>query len=158
MRKILKVKTVGSKAAKNLKPIIADVLPQGVNMTVHLYNEVEGVCICEVWGSNKDFLKADDRISEAKLNKVLTHTSVLEQLDSHPSVPEMLYQFSDLAEKYEVDETTEGHIPSHPPIGSGLLHETFHPTLKSDHCERLNSRPQSQTPMLHLDVIGDTLQ
>lgn len=105
MRKILKVKTIGSKAEKNLKPIIASVLPQGVNMTVHLYNEVENTCICELWGSNKDFLKADDRMTTAKLNKVLAHSSVLEQLNNHPSSPKKLYSFSEIAEHFEVDDT-----------------------------------------------------
>jgi len=89
-RKILKVKTTGSRVTRDLRPILTDVIPKGVNLTVHEYNEDEGWCVCEISGSDHPVLPPEEQITTAKIDEVLRHESVIEELETHPLSPPII--------------------------------------------------------------------
>lgn len=91
-RKILKAKTVGSRQNSNLRPIIADFLPQGVNIVVHEYNETECWAICDIWGSNHPLI--EHMTTKQDLTDLAKHGSVIEVLPSHPKSPVKLATLS----------------------------------------------------------------
>jgi len=107
-RKILKVETKGSRATADLKPILSDHLPRGVNLVVHEYNEPEGWCIAEIFGSDHPFV--NERISSDDLNRLAEHPSVIETLATHPKSPEVIthiYFHPEIhasPERYSIDE------------------------------------------------------
>lgn len=88
-RKILKVKTQGSRAKGNLQPAweMAQIMP-GVSTVVHEYNEKEGWCICEVWCSDHE--GRGTKRSKAELDSLDTHESVIGVLTSHPLSPTII--------------------------------------------------------------------
>jgi hypothetical protein len=81
-RKILKVKTIGSKKEGNLRPSIVDNLTNGLNLKVLEYDELNNECIVEVWGSDHTLVK--DKVSDSKLNKISKDKNVLEEFSTHP--------------------------------------------------------------------------
>ncbi len=86
IRKILKVKTSGSRKTGDLKPSLD--LPRGLNMVVHEYNEEEGWCIVEIWGSDHPILSPEERVTPEKINHVLAQA--IEELATHPLSPRKL--------------------------------------------------------------------
>jgi len=83
-RKIFRVKTVGSRETKDLRPDIE--LPRGINSLVLSYND--GTCIIEVWGSDHPILSVEDRFTIEKLRKV--EEQAVEVLDAHPLSPRII--------------------------------------------------------------------
>jgi len=106
-RKILKVKTVGSRETKDLRPDIE--LPRGLNSLVLEYLP-ENMCIVEIWGSDHPILNTEERYTPEKLNKVVEQA--LETLDSHPMSPKTLGAITMLKSTIislgsEIDEETK---------------------------------------------------
>jgi len=85
-RKIFKVATTGSREKGNLKPVIADDLPAGLNLTVLEYNEPEAWCVVEVWSSDHPMRRTSEEIA-GLMDKVRGHKSVMLELADHPLKP-----------------------------------------------------------------------
>lgn len=103
-RKILKVKTLGSRKTGDLRPAFSEQTPEGINYSVHEYNESEGWCIVEFWGSDHSILPAKQRINVKKIRRMTGHSSVIAELQSHPSSPLMLAQIGVVLASYKLDE------------------------------------------------------
>lgn len=82
-RSILKVKTVGSRIEGNLHPIISEDLPIGFNSKVLEYDEANGECIMEIWGSDHSILEEKYKVNKSKLDKLKKNKSVVKELSSH---------------------------------------------------------------------------
>jgi hypothetical protein len=104
LRKILRVKTVGSRASGNLKPLLTNALPQGVHLTVLEYNESNGTCIVEIYGSDSEM--AVKPITAEILNSVKAHQSVIEELQTHSLSPKKIAGFSVPDKSVTVDTKT----------------------------------------------------
>ncbi|MDH5782056.1 MAG: hypothetical protein OEZ35_00095 [Candidatus Bathyarchaeota archaeon] len=96
-RKILKVKTVGSRKAGSLQPDIE--LEHGMNLLVLEYNEIEKWCIVEVWGTDHEL--AEKIVTTENLERISKHSSVIETLPSHSQSPTIIGRFSIAREKAE---------------------------------------------------------
>lgn len=87
LRKILKVKTIGSREEGNLRPIVSDNLPMGVNLVVLEYNETEKWAIVEIFGSDYGIIPKEKRITTEKINSVVKSDDVIDELASHSESP-----------------------------------------------------------------------
>jgi len=102
-RKILKVKTIGSKREGNLRPFISDVeKPQGLSYVVYEYNVDEGWCILELYGSDSPLM--DHQIKPVDLDKIAKHDQVLEELKTHRLSPKVIGRFQFALEELDIDE------------------------------------------------------
>ena len=107
IRKILKVKTKGSRETRDLRPAIIDDLPQGISCVVHEYKEVQGWCIVEIYGTDHVFFEPKLRADSSKINQVRGNPNVIGELPSHPSSPTVISSFSEPISKFDsVDEKT----------------------------------------------------
>lgn len=87
-RKILRVKTTGSREKANLRPILSDNIGPGVNMLVLEYDEAAEEAIVEIYGSDHSLIAADRQCNEAKLKSFYEgRADVLEVLTSHAKSP-----------------------------------------------------------------------
>lgn len=89
-RKIVKAKTSGSRATRDLQPEFSERLPHGLNYGVLEYNETEGWCIVELWCSDHPVIREDIQKSMSDLEAFAKDSAVLEILQSHPKSPEIL--------------------------------------------------------------------
>jgi len=103
-RRILRVKTAGSRENGDLRPALVDDLPRGINLVVHEYNEAEGWCVIEIWGSDHPILRPEERSTTGKINSVVTHESVVEELATHPLSPPKLAEITGVVGSMKVDE------------------------------------------------------
>jgi len=103
IRKILRVKTTGSKRGGDLAPAIE--LPRGLNMTVLEYDESEGWCVIEVWGSDHPVLSVEERATPEKIRSVVNQA--IEVLPFHPLSPRLLGQVYGEVGEYKVDRETK---------------------------------------------------
>lgn len=103
-RQILKVKTTGSRATRNLRPEISDRLPEGLNYAVHEYNEEEDWCILEAWCSDHPVLPQKHRKNDTHLKKLSGDSAVIASLTSHPLSPPILGRMTTSTHD-SVDET-----------------------------------------------------
>jgi len=103
-RKILKVKTKGSRATGDLRPIFSDETPQGINYVVYDYNETEGSCIVEIWSSDHEALAPQERYDHGKWNKIINHPSVIETLPSYSKSPTILGTIAAMLSPRVLDE------------------------------------------------------
>jgi len=89
-RKILKVKTIGSRKAGNLQP---DIEPEhGMNLLVLEYNEIEKWCIVEVWGTDHEL--AEKIVTTKDLERISKRSSVIAILPSHSKSPKIIGRFA----------------------------------------------------------------
>ena len=88
LRKILVVKTKGSRKLGNLKPIIAERLPKGVNLNVLKYLANDTLAIVEVWGTDHPLYPY--RINESTLKELASDDSVLASFDDISELTEYL--------------------------------------------------------------------
>lgn len=89
-RRKFEVQTIGSRDTRDLRPILSDDLPQGFNMRVCSYNEVNNTCIVEIWCSNHEVLPSQHQKTEEDLKTFDSRPSVLKVLPNSPKVPEIL--------------------------------------------------------------------
>lgn len=110
IRKILKVKTVGTRTEGNLRPALTDDLLRGLNLVVHEYDETEGTAIIEIFGSDHLALKSEERLTPAKMSEMLKHVSVIEELTTHPKSPPIICRLAvsldSVAEEVDEQEKT----------------------------------------------------
>ena len=102
-RKILKVKTTGSRDTGDLRPAFTDI-PQGLNYQVYEYNEKEGWCIVEIYGFDHPVLEPHKKFTPAKQTKVLIDSAVIEELPTHPLSPKVLARLTAPVGSFEPDE------------------------------------------------------
>lgn len=88
VRKILKVKTTGSRGEGNLRPELADRLPSGINLAVLEYSEDDSFAILEIWGSTHPLI--EHSISSKSLDDTVKEPSIIEVLEKHPKSPKIL--------------------------------------------------------------------
>ena len=96
-RKLLKVKTAGSRAEGNLRPAFSDEFPNkyaGINYVVHEYNEAEGWCILEAWCSDHPILPPEHQKNISHLNELSRNPHVIEIVEKHPLSPPVLGMFA----------------------------------------------------------------
>jgi len=108
-RKILRVKTVGSRKTRNLAPAIMP-LPKGFNFTVLEYSPDEKECVVEVWCSDHPILAPEERKTKADLDALFSKSNpaVLDSLSSHPSSPKMIGRIMVFSEVLEaIDDVTK---------------------------------------------------
>jgi hypothetical protein len=93
-RKVLKVKTVGSRVTGDLRPAFSDDFVEkygcGINYVVHEYNEKEGWCIVEVWCSDHPILPVEHQKNMSHLEEVAKNPHVIETFEKHPLSPPVL--------------------------------------------------------------------
>jgi hypothetical protein len=92
-RRLLKVRTVGSRAEGNLRPAFSDNFANkyvGINYVVHEYNEREGWCIVEAWCSDHPVLPPEHRKDMRHLEELARDPNVIEVVPSHPLSPPVL--------------------------------------------------------------------
>jgi len=87
-RKILKVKTVGSRQTGDLRPELSDTLPSGFNYAVLEYDEAENTCIVECWCSDHPLQEKQRTVAD--LSEISKNSAVIEVLESHPKSPRVL--------------------------------------------------------------------
>ncbi len=87
-RRTFKASTVGSRKTKNLRPDIT--LPHGLNSKTLMYDEPHGTCILEVWCSDHELLKAEDRKTLNDIDALSSQESINETLKSHNLSPATL--------------------------------------------------------------------
>lgn len=93
-RRILKVKTVGSRREGNLRPAISDRCPRGINYVVHEYNEDEGWCIIEAWCSDHPILPTEHQKDASHLEELAADPDVIQTIEKHPLSPPVLGRIS----------------------------------------------------------------
>jgi len=94
LKQLVKAITCGSRATGDLRPVIADDLPEGVNLNVLEYDEIEGTCIVEISGYDHASLPVNKRVTKAVFDKVVAGPGVLSKLASHPKRPAKLHELS----------------------------------------------------------------
>jgi len=85
-RRTLKVKLKGSRETGDLRPSITDDLPIGVNLRVLEYGT--DYAVVEVWGS--DILDGEEKCTPEKLEELVKHSDVIEELVTHPAKPPII--------------------------------------------------------------------
>jgi hypothetical protein len=103
-RKILRVKTVGSRETGDLRPAIVDDTLKGVNTLVLEYSLDDSEAIVEIWGSNHPIVPAEARMNADKIAKVSGHPSVIEELATHPLSPAKIGQISGRVGSFKADK------------------------------------------------------
>jgi len=92
IKKIVRLKTIGSRKTPDdpLRPDIdlIELFGQGVNLRVLEYDEEAKECVAVLFAFD-DFQTGQKR-TEGLLEKVKTHESFIEELSSHPKMPEKL--------------------------------------------------------------------
>ncbi len=92
-RRILKVKTIGTRAGGDLRPAFMDNFGNdfpGIGYTVLAYDEVAGVCVLEACCSDNPAQPPGGARPEAALSAVARHPAVLSTLASHPNSPHII--------------------------------------------------------------------
>jgi hypothetical protein len=92
-RKILKVKTEGSRISGDLRPKLCAALPRGVNLVVLEYTDNDAACVVEIYGSDHTDLAPEERVDKERLESVARHESVLSHLSSHPQSPKVIGRY-----------------------------------------------------------------
>jgi len=110
-RKILKVRTTGSRATHDLRPELSDDFVKkygkGVNFTVLEYNEDENWCVLECWCSNHPCLETAERKEATDLTRLSKDNSVLEVVSTHRLSPKILGTLSTSTHDSVNEETKE---------------------------------------------------
>lgn len=80
-KRILRVKTIGSRKEENLRPLIVDELSQGVSLMVLEYERGDEIAVIKLTWSSHPLLP---KVPQEQIETLLTHPSVVEVLPSHP--------------------------------------------------------------------------
>ena len=123
-RKILKVKTTGSRQTSDLRPQISDALPSGINYSVLEYDEAEKTCVVECWCSNHPLHEKPK--TQADLDEISKHSAVLEVLQSHSRSPLILGSIA-ISSPDTIDEAKK-EVTSHGKTGNFLRKIKVHTT------------------------------
>jgi len=130
-RKILKVKTVGSRQTGDLRPKLSDTLPIGFNYAVLEYDEVENTCIVECWCSDHPLHEKPK--TKADLDEISNHSTVLEGLQSHSKSPPILGSIA-ISFPETINEAKK-EITSHGKTGKFLRKIKIHTTTGEEQDE-----------------------
>ena len=85
-RKLLKVKTKGSKKQGTLEPDVK--LPRGINMVVLEYDYKNGTADVELWCSDHELHQFPK--SDKDLDQLAEHPNILKKLTKHPKSPKFI--------------------------------------------------------------------